>query len=160
MNRYDCDRVQDLLPSLARGELLFHERESTQSHVNACDACRDELALVLLIQQALDPVPAALEARVLAAIDGAHAPAGRNSLLRWPPARLAMAAAVTMAVIGGSLLADRFGGLSPGGQATTDFDLAGVSVLDWSGNDPLLHPAPIEELTVEELEALLAELDS
>ena len=70
-----------------------------------------------------------------------------------------MAAAVATALIGGSLLIERLGGILPGAGPAADFDLAGVPSLNWPAEDPLLHTAPLQELTVEELEVLLAEME-
>ena len=65
MNRYDCDTMRDLLPAFVRGELLPHETACADYHLRGCADCREEQALVALMQDVLAPVPAGLEARVV-----------------------------------------------------------------------------------------------
>lgn len=144
MNPYDCEAIRDLLPALARGELLSHEATLADLHLAACADCRAEAAIVRLLQTTLAPVPAALEGRVITAIR-------RRTLLRGRPARLALAATLAAAVIGGSLIYDRAG-------VTDDLDIDAVS---WAAaQDPLLHGgSELHELSVEQLELLLEELD-
>jgi hypothetical protein len=81
------------------------------------------------------------------------------------PARLALAATVAAALLGGSLILDRAGLL----QRTTDparamvsLDEGDASALSWAAaEDPLLHGSfALQQLSVEELELLLAELES
>src|SRR5690606_32290905 len=100
MNPYDCEAIRDLLPSLTRGEMLPHEETLAELHLETCAPCREEAAIVRLLQSTLAPVPDGLETRVLAAVR-------RRSWLRGRPARLAMAATLAAAVIGGSLVYDR-----------------------------------------------------
>jgi predicted anti-sigma-YlaC factor YlaD len=144
MNSFDCEAIRDLLPSLTRGELLSHEATLAQLHLDSCAACRAEAEIVRVLQTTLTPVPAELEARVLTAVR-------RRGLLRGRPARLALAATLAAAVIGGSLIYDRAG-------VTSDLDVEAVS---WAAaQDPLLHGgSQLSELSMEELEMLLAELD-
>lgn len=144
MNPYDCEAIRDLLPSLTRGEMLPHEETLAELHLETCAACREEAGIVRLLQNTLAPVPDGLEARVISAVR-------RRSWLRGRPARLAMAATLAVAVIGGSLVFDRTG-------AGGDLD---VEALSWAAaQDPLLHGgSELPELSVEELEMLLTELD-
>ena len=144
MNPYDCEAVRDLLPSLARGEILPHEETLAELHLETCAACREEAGIVRLLQTTLAPVPEGLEARVIGAVR-------RRSWLRGRPARLAMAATLAAAVIGGAMLYDRVG-------QGAELDLEAVS---WAAaQDPLLHGgSELPELSVEELEMLLVELD-
>ncbi|MBR9991133.1 MAG: zf-HC2 domain-containing protein [Gemmatimonadetes bacterium] len=140
---YDCEAIRDLLPSLTRGEMLSHEEARADMHLSECAECRAEAEIVRTLQ-ILAPVPDALEARVLAAVR-------RRSLARGRPARLAMAATLAMAVIGGAVVFDRVTG-SP------DIDIEAVS---WAAaEDPLLHGrSELHELSVEQLELLLEEMD-
>lgn len=143
MNRYDCEAIRDLLPSLTRGEVLPHEATIAQLHLDNCDECRAEADIVRVLQESLAPVPAGLETRVITAVR-------RRSLLRSRPARLALAATLAAAVIGGSLVYDRARG----------FDLD-VEAVTWAAaQDPLLHgSSELHELSVEQLELLLEEME-
>lgn len=144
MNRYDCEAIRDLLPSLTRGEMLPHEATVAELHLDTCAECRAEADIVRILQETLAPVPAELETRVIGAVR-------RRSRLRGTPARLALAATLAAAVIGGSLFYDRAG-------AGSDFDVEAVS---WAAvQDPLLHgDSELHELSVEQLEFLLEEME-
>ena len=152
MRRYDCDAVRDLLPALVRGELRPQERADAEAHVQACADCREELGVVRLVQSALAPLPASLEARVLLAVRAA--PLAQRRAVSGK--RLALAAAIAAAVIGGSAV---FIALTQrtGGPLVRD-----ASQFSWAAaEDPMLHgQSQLQELTEEELEIVLAELDS
>lgn len=166
MNGYDCETIRDEIPALLRGELLTHEVAALEQHLGGCAECRAEVDIVRLLQSTLAPVPAGLEARVLGAVRSGrlidNAPHGTRTagdrfrsgpirLIRSAPARLAMAATVAAAVLGGSLMLGRDG-------TELDVDLDSVS---WAAaEDPLLHGgSELHDLSVEELELLLEELD-
>lgn len=157
MNRYDCDTMRDLLPAFVRGELLPHETACADYHLKACADCRAEQALVALMQDVLVPVPAGLEARVVMAVRANTRVAPR----RWVPARLAMAATLAAAVLGGSVVFDRLY-MEQQPAATAAAASEHVEDLSWAAAElPMLHGgADLEDLTVEELERLLAELES
>jgi hypothetical protein len=83
----------------------------------------------------------------------------------WKPARLAMAATVAAALLGGTVVMQRAGLL----RSWTDtsptrltLDASDASALSWAAaEDPLLHGSSgLQQLSVEELELLLAELES
>lgn len=144
MNRYDCGAIRDLLAPLARGEMLPHEAAAARLHLDVCAECRAEAGIVRLLQESFAPVPEGLEGRVLAAVR-------RRSLMRARAARLAVAATLAVAVIGGSMMFDR-----SGGDGVSDLD-----AMSWAAaQDPLLHGrSELPELSVEELELLLEEFD-
>lgn len=144
MNRYDCEAIRDLLPSLMRGEMLPHEATIAELHLDTCADCRAEADIVLLLQETLAPVPAGLETRVIRAVR-------RRNLLSGRPARLALAATLATAVIGGLLIH---------GRAGTGSDLD-VEAVTWAAaQDPMLHgSSELHELSVEQLELLLEEME-
>lgn len=159
MNRYDCESVKDLLPLLVRGQLLPQEAGAVESHVGHCADCAEENSLVQVVAQAVPAVPAGLEARVL---DAARKRRPAPSTW-WAPGRLAAAATVAAAVIGGALVLERMGyditpDALPGFLALDDMSPA----FSWATlDDPLLSGgSTLQELSLEELELVLAELDS
>jgi anti-sigma factor RsiW len=156
MNHYDCDTIRDLIPALVRGELLPHETASAEHHLQTCAECREERALVTLMQNVLVPVPAGLEARVVMAVRSRPHVAPRQ----WVPARLAMAATLAAALLGGTVVFNRMYLDQPAAESVAASDEA--DDLSWAAAElPMLHGgADLEELTVEELERLLAELES
>lgn len=145
MNRYDCETIRDLLPSLTRGEMLPHEAARVEQHVADCSECAAEAHVVRLLQSTLAPIPAGLETRVLAHVRRRHGTARRV------PARLAIAATVTVALIGGALVLDR----------SNDAAMTDVDAVSWAAaEDPMLHGrSALQELSIEELEILLEELN-
>ncbi|HEX6306890.1 MAG TPA: zf-HC2 domain-containing protein [Longimicrobiales bacterium] len=147
MNRYDCETIRDLLPSLTRGEMLPHEAVRLERHLAECVECAAQAEVVRLLQTMLAPVPPALEARVL------HAVRHRSPRRRVPAARLALAATVAAAILGGALVLER----RTGADAAASADVESVS---WAAaDDPLLHGgSALQQLTVDELEILLEEL--
>ncbi|HEX6134173.1 MAG TPA: anti-sigma factor [Longimicrobiales bacterium] len=146
MNRYDCETIRDLLPSLIRGEMLPHEAVRIERHLADCPACTAEAEVVRVLQATLAPVPAGLETRVLQAVR-------HRSTRRPTPARLALAATVAAAVLGGALVLNAPDG---DGAAQTDVEAVGWAAAD----DPLLHgSSALQDLTVDELEHLLEELE-
>jgi anti-sigma factor RsiW len=144
MNRYDCETIRDQLPALVRGEMLPHEAARVEQHLDECDACRAEEKIVRLLHATLAPVPVGLEARVIAAV--------RRRAGRRIPERLALAATVAAAVLGTSFFVQRM----QESRATPD-----LNAVSWAAaEDPLLHGrSELHQLSVEELELLLAELD-
>ncbi|MGH7447472.1 MAG: zf-HC2 domain-containing protein [Longimicrobiales bacterium] len=143
MNRYDCEAIRDLLPSLTRGEMLPHEAAPAELHLEGCAECRAQRAIVRLLQTTIAPVPPGLESRVIAVVH-------RRAARRGSPARLALAATLAAAVLGGAFVYDRLGR-----------DRVDVDAVSWAAaRDPLLHgDSELHDLSVEELEMLLEEMD-
>lgn len=160
MSLYDCEAVRDLLPAFVRGEALPHEQAAVEVHLHVCADCASEEKLVRLLRHAFEPLSASLETRVLTAVRAAPA----KSTRRLTPARLAMAATVALTLIGGALVVNslRTPSAAPGQLLTAELDLPGAALFGWvADGDPMLHGgATLDELTVEELEVLLAELES
>ncbi|HSJ25755.1 MAG TPA: zf-HC2 domain-containing protein [Longimicrobiales bacterium] len=154
--RYDCESVRDLLPLHVRGQLLSHEMSAVEGHMIDCGNCAAEATLVRLLHDAPPAVPAGLQQRVLMAV---RRPAPR----RWAPGRLAMAATVAAALLGGALVLERTGfDFSPEPMPVTLVFEDMSPALSWAtGDDPLLGGgAALPDLSLEELELVLAELDS
>lgn len=153
----DCEAVRDVLPALARGALPPQEASAAEQHLRLCGECREEAALVRLIQESCEPLPARLETRVLTAVR--RAPVRPR---RWTPVRVALAASVAAALFAGALLSrylDTPAASELAGLLDADFEAA--SMLGLAHDDALLHSGTsLQELTVEELEILLAELES
>jgi hypothetical protein len=152
----DCDAVRDTLPLLGRDETTSQDAAAVAAHLERCEECRAEQALVSLVHELAEEVPADLEARVLAAVH-------RHMTRRWTPTRLAIAATVAAAVLGGSLVFDRWGyDLVPTPNGATLVYDDNLAVVSWAASDdPLLQSGTtLQQLSVEELEFILAELDS
>jgi hypothetical protein len=152
----DCERIRELLPSLVRGELSARDAIISQTHADSCAECSSELRLVRLIADTMAPVPAGLEERVITAVRTARPV---QQMRRWTPARLAMAATIAAAMIGGSAIYQR---MRIGGPATGEMlSMNDASYAGWAAaEDAMLHGgSAIQEMSVQELELILAELD-
>lgn len=180
MTGSDCDAVRDLLPHLGGAGVSPGDEALAQDHLGRCAECQEEAALVSMIQSTLEPLPPGLEARVLAAVRGVVPPgvaapeaavlpvleagARRRAGRRFASMRFALAATVAVAVLGGALALGRVGfpftAVEPGSEA--EFDVSAISLLTRvPSDDAMLHAGTaLEELTVEELELLLEELES
>jgi anti-sigma factor RsiW len=157
MTSMDCETTRELLPLRIRGELLPHETTRVDAHVAACAECRADEALLAALARGVAAVPAGLEQRVLAAI----ATPVRH---RWVPAGIAMAATLAAALIGGALLMQRAGyDLTPDGVpgGVVLEELMAPMVSWFMHDDPLLDGgSTLQQLSVEQLEIVLAELES
>jgi hypothetical protein len=155
MTPYDCETTRDLLPLRIREDLLPHEAARVDLHVSGCADCLADAALVRALAATAAPVPPDLERRVLGAVRTARAP-------RRVPAGIGMAAALAAALLGGVLLMQRAGpGLAPESAPRSLVLDDGVSPpVSWTmTDDPLLHGSTLQQLSVEQLEVILAELD-
>jgi predicted anti-sigma-YlaC factor YlaD len=156
MTRFDCYATRDVLPLVYRQECSSGEAAAVAAHLELCEDCRRDGDLIAVLSTSQPAVPPELEARVVAAL-------GRGGR-RWAPVRLAAAATVAAAILGGILVFERFGldPVSRSTPATIGFDDSGAPLVSWAvTHDPLLHSGTgLHELTVEELELVLAELES
>jgi anti-sigma factor RsiW len=150
-----CETARELLPELSAGVLaggLDVALESAlERHLERCASCAAEAEVVALVRAAAVVPPPGLEARVARAVRS-------GAVTRRPLVAvrsLAVAATAAFALLTGGLLLRDFVGddAEPG--------LAEVT-LGWPVvQDPILRAAPaLHDLSVEELESLLAELES
>lgn len=150
MKDLTCARVRDLLPELMAGILDAAHRDTLNAHLQRCSECAAEARLVAAMAAASVPVPSGLEARVLAAV---HT---RPVVRPWAaPGRLALAATVAAAVIGGSLLFESNREGPQPNPAVPPLAEEAIPTL----RDPLLGGGSVlAELTEAELEALLEQM--
>ncbi|HEX6309124.1 MAG TPA: zf-HC2 domain-containing protein [Longimicrobiales bacterium] len=160
-----CEWMRDRLPAITAGRLDAQAAAEVRSHLSACADCSAEAVLVRALAAHEVPVPEGLEARVRAAVAGQHESRGAG----WrSPGRYAMAATVAFALVTAGLLRDATGGderiaLDPeaangaGGAAAGDLGAPAWPAVD----EPLMRGGPaLYELSVDELERLLKELES
>ena len=150
-----CERIRDRLPELAAGRLDDAEAAAVLSHVDSCDTCAAELALVRSLAADLVTVPFGLETRVRTALQ-------QRPRYAWvTPGRLAMAATVVFALVTATLI-DRpvpEAGVAP--DSTIALTTEEVFTAPWgAGEESLLATPALHQLSVEELEILLRELGS
>lgn len=154
MTMLTCDEIRDLMPALEAGALPADEAQRVEHHLEACAACGDERAVVRLVRAAPTELPPGLEARIGRAVRQGAVSAARP---RAMPS-FAVAAGIAFVLLTGSLMMRT--GILPFDEGE---EAAGAEVtLGWPHvSDPILRTAPVlSDLTVEELESLLAELES
>lgn len=171
-----CEFYGDALVELARGELEPGRAERVEAHLETCDACRAELAVIRAVRQSRAPVPEGLDARIRTAVAerlavGARGAdratgstprpvAGSRSRSPWQGWRVwalpaAAAAALTLWVGGSLIVPDGSGPPATTTELTAEYDPYGV----WPTADGVVAgDVVLSELTVEELEALLEEM--
>lgn len=155
MTNMNCEWIRDIYPDVLNGKVDSAIAQGVREHIASCDECRADAALIDVIHSYRAPLPADLHERVLRAV------AQPRSRFRLPAARIAMAATVAAAFIGGSLLLERIPTSSePVGAATpsvTDHQgLGSVGVEDAM----LSGKTSLDDLTVEQLEKLVGETRS
>jgi predicted anti-sigma-YlaC factor YlaD len=159
MTLLECDRVCDLLPHHAAGRLEPAAAAAVERHLQSCEECRGEAAVVGLLARNAATPPAGLEARVLAAT----APRRR---LAFVPAPALLAASVAAALLGGAAVLRHARGPA-GGAPTAEGAVVGVDGrglmmgLPGNGDDGLAASgASLDDLSEDELRSLLKELKS
>lgn len=146
MNQLNCEYVREVYPDVLNGHAAAETAATVRTHLASCADCREATALLARIHAAPVTVPPQLHERVLAA---------RAAERSWPRLRhYAMAATVAAAAIGGSLLftMDRTRPL----ETNAPVGLGFLTVEDAM----LSGTASLQDLTVEELEQLLGEMES
>jgi anti-sigma factor RsiW len=157
MNTLNCETIRDLLPELLSDRVSASMTTAVRAHLASCEECRAELALARAISEAVPAMPAGLDRRVLAA-------ATRPRATMWTRGRLAAAASVAIAIVGASMWWSELGprneerlGTHPVVNVQRETAGAGFIGVD----DAFATGASsLGDLTVEELEKLLLELDS
>lgn len=153
MKTSTCDTVRDRLPGLATGEVTADEAFTVERHLAACAECAGERDVLTLLRSGMPEVPAGLEARIARAVRVGTPVKARTR----PVPSYAVAAGLACVVLTGSLLLRN--GLSP--LADRPESIGSEVSMGWPTVDPILRAAPVlTDLTVEQLESLLAELES
>ena len=152
MTNLHCEYVREVYPDVLHGSADASTATAVRAHIAGCAECRAEAELTEQLRRAAVEVPAGLHERVVA---GLSTPArGR----RFPVRHLAFAATLAAALIGGSLLLDSM--RSPGSRAATQPPGAGGLGVITVEAAMVTGTGSLQDLTVEELEQLLGEIES
>ena len=151
MNGHDeCGSVREWLPDHAAGRLDQVRSARVDGHVASCEECREELDLIVLLRAGTPGAPEGLSDRVVQAVTSRRRPAHRP----W----WGLSAAAVAAIALGIGIASDQGGVPTAGSSegfASEFEEGEF----WVSDDAMLAGAPtLEELTDEELAALLEEL--
>ena len=154
MMEISCDSVRDLLPELLSDQLDAVTSAALRAHIARCAECEAEYSVASLVAESRLTVPRGLAQRVVAAA------AGRR-VSYWTRGRMAAAASIAVALIGGSTWLSQL--LPPRGSVATQ---PAVEVAAPGGgfigvDDAFMSGASsLGDLTVEELQKLLVEMGS
>ena len=150
MKTLNCEYVREVYADVLHGKADTQVAAAVRAHLVGCAECRSEVALADAILAAAVAVPAGLHERVMREVSVAPRPR------RFAPRHFAMAATVAAALIGGTLLLDSTRKPSPTRAAESESGLGFITVeaAMMSGTGSL------RDLTVEELEQLLGEIES
>jgi len=98
----DCPNgdVRDALPEYLNDGLDAARRREVESHLAACDACRDELSLLRDLRVTMRRAPVVDAAAIAAAVPAYRVPARRPCATNWR-----LAAAVVAIAVGGTSIA-------------------------------------------------------
>lgn len=149
----NCEIVRDLYPDLLNGRLDSEQALNLKAHVASCDECRSEVAIIESIHARPVTLPAGLHERV---IHGALRPSRRWVVTR---AELAMAATLAAALIGGNAI------MREQNRPVAQAPAAVVPAVHVVGNvgveaAMLSGKSSLDDLSVEQLEKLLGEIES
>ena len=147
-----CETARDLLPELARGALDGAVADVVERHLDGCPPCEAERTLVTMVRASTALPPSGLETRVTRALRTAPAAPARVAVRDFAVAATAAFALVTGGLLLRSVATEEAEPAPAGAEVTFGWPVV---------QDPLLRATPaLHDLSVEELESLLAELES
>jgi predicted anti-sigma-YlaC factor YlaD len=154
MTNLNCEYIREVYPDVLNGTADAETAAAVHLHIVDCAECRAETELLAQLHAVTVPIPSGLGERVLAA---AHeAPHQRHG---FGKGRLAMAATVVAAVIGGSLLLDTTRAPQQQTPTVAQTSSSGLGVITVEAA-MMSGTGSLQDLTVEELEQLLGEMES
>ena len=154
MTRLNCEYVRDVYPDVLNGRADDALVQSVRAHLATCADCRTEVAVVNSLHAHRPTVPAELHARVASAVVQQR---GRFTFSR---SSLGMAATLAAALIGGSVILQNQQP-EPNGAATAQHADAPLGVGFVGVEDAMLSgQGSLDDLSVEQLETLLREIES
>ena len=140
----NCEYVRDVYPDVLNNKAEASIATAVRAHIARCAECREEAVLIEQLRGAVTQVPAGLHERITAELTRPV----RTFRLR----NIAYAATVAAAIIGGSIL------LRPGKPAPLP-DAQGLGFV--TVEDAMVSgTSSLRDLTIEELEVLLGEIES
>jgi hypothetical protein len=152
MNELNCEFVRDVYPDMLDGTADAPTSDAVRAHLVSCAECRAEAEAVTAIFAGALIAPPSLHARVMTEY---RASVAQPTRFGFGIRQVAVAATVAAAVIGGSVLFRSSNEqVQPTAVAEAPIGAVTVEAAFVSGTESL------QDLTVEELEQLLGEIDS
>jgi anti-sigma factor RsiW len=153
MTNLNCEYVLDVYPDVLSGKADAALAQSVRAHIASCDECRADAAVIEAIRAQPMSVPAGLHERVL------HAAAQPQPRWRIGRGELAMAATLAVALIGGAIIMQTqipSPTINTPVTAQSPHSIGAVGVEDAM----LTGKTSLDDLSVEQLEKLLGEIES
>jgi anti-sigma factor RsiW len=166
-----CEFYADALVERATGVLEPGRAARLDEHLNDCPECAAGLRVVMALKASPLEVPAGLEDRIRSAVRAAARPAApapsverssvdRRRVGRWRPWALPLAAAATLVAVWVGIGAPGVGredAVQPAVVVFEEYEPYGA----WPADGPFVAGQPVlSELSVEELELLLREMET
>ena len=154
----NCETIRDMLPDLASGTLDHATSSLLHAHIAGCAGCAAEWRIVQSVHGGAMAVPADLVAGIAAAVARRAGTTGTRRHVR----HYAMAAAIAFTLFGGLLAVQQLGDRASMGNRADPIAAPAVGSAAFPvTTDPLVgNQSAVSELTEEQLEALLTEMDS
>ena len=157
MSNDACARTLPLLPEWIRGELEGSEAGRVEAHVEACEACGAEAALLRALARTRAEPPPELAGRIKGALRTAGASTERAG--SWPALVPRVAAAAAVLVLAATVVLLPGGGEGDGAGGGPELAMDAVPEV-WLSDDGMVAGAPLlAELSEEELATLLEEME-
>ena len=150
MTDLNCEYIRDVYPDVLHGNADASLEQRVRTHITTCDECRAEAGLLETLHAQPARSPAGLHDRV---VRNATGPRPR---WRWSRSDVAMAATLAAALIGGSVIMQnrRAETVERGVAVEAAIGFVNVEGIMLSGK------ASLDDLSMEELETLLGEMES
>jgi predicted anti-sigma-YlaC factor YlaD len=153
MTNLNCEYVREVYPDVLNGSANADTSSAVRTHLASCADCRAHAALLTQLHAALVDVPAGLHERVLAGVKAV--PRAR----RLGTNHYVLAATLAAALIGGSLFLNRTRTAETPTAVAAQREATGLGVITVEAA-MMTGTGSLQDLTVEELEQLLGEIDS
>jgi predicted anti-sigma-YlaC factor YlaD len=155
----DCSNVEirELLPEYLNGMPSAARRAAVESHLAACEDCRDEMAMLQLVREAYAPTPTVNVAAIVSALPKRSR---RPAMRSWRQSQVfQVAAAVSFIALGGISLAVARS-FFDGDPALVAVDTMGTATPGSELMPAISFSGGVSDLEDEDIEALLTALES
>ena len=141
----NCEYVREVYPDVLNQKLDAATANAVRAHIARCSDCREEVAVIERLHAIVVEIPAGLQERIVADIS--------RPRQRFGLRKLAYAATVAAAIVGGSLLLDS--------REEPDVNVEAEGLGFVTVEDAMVSgTSSLRDLTIEELEQLLGEIES
>ena len=152
MNNLNCEYVREVYPDVLHGKVTAGTSATVRAHIAHCAGCREEAELIERLHRVQVTLPAGSHERVFARL-------AQQPRVRWLPRYVALAAMLAAALMGGPVLLESLREPDGGSGSAAPTAAAGLGVVTVEAA-MVTGAVSLQDLTVEELEQLLGEIES